>query len=42
LWDVLSADFDPNITKEKCLDNVFSNVNPGIIVFTIVIRLTIN
>jgi peptidoglycan/xylan/chitin deacetylase (PgdA/CDA1 family) len=34
MWDVLSADFDPNITKEKCLDNVISNVNPGsIIVF---------
>ena len=34
MWDVLSADFDTTITKEKCLDNVLSNVKPGsIIVF---------
>jgi hypothetical protein len=38
MWDVLSADFDPNITKEKCLDNVISNVNLGVLLFfTIVI-----
>jgi peptidoglycan/xylan/chitin deacetylase (PgdA/CDA1 family) len=34
MWDVLSADFDQNITKEKCLDNVISNMKSGsIIVF---------
>ena len=34
MWDVLSADFDPTLSKEKCLDNVLSNVKPGsIIVF---------
>ncbi|MCG9791543.1 polysaccharide deacetylase family protein [Flavobacterium algicola] len=34
MWDVLSADFDVTITKEKCLDNVISNIQPGsIIVF---------
>jgi peptidoglycan/xylan/chitin deacetylase (PgdA/CDA1 family) len=34
MWDVLSADFDPTISEEKCLDNVLSNVKPGsIIVF---------
>lgn len=32
MWDVLSGDFDPNITKEQCLDNVISNVHPGSIV----------
>nr|BFF39532.1 polysaccharide deacetylase family protein [Tenacibaculum mesophilum] len=34
MWDVLSADFDPTITKEKCLQNVLRNVENGsIIVF---------
>jgi peptidoglycan/xylan/chitin deacetylase (PgdA/CDA1 family) len=34
MWDVLSADFDQNITQEKCLDNVISNMKSGsIIVF---------
>jgi peptidoglycan/xylan/chitin deacetylase (PgdA/CDA1 family) len=34
MWDVLSADFDQTISKEKCLENVVSNVKPGsIIVF---------
>ena len=34
MWDVLSADFDQTITKEKCLKNVVSNIKPGsIIVF---------
>ena len=34
MWDVLSADFDTTISKEKCLANVLSNVKPGsIIVF---------
>jgi peptidoglycan/xylan/chitin deacetylase (PgdA/CDA1 family) len=32
LWDVLSADFDKNISKEKCLKNVLENVQNGSIV----------
>jgi len=34
MWDVLSADFDTTITKQKCLKNVMKNTNNGsIIVF---------
>jgi len=34
MWDVLSGDFDPNISKEKCLSNVIDTAQPGsIIVF---------
>jgi peptidoglycan-N-acetylglucosamine deacetylase len=34
MWDVLSADFDMQITPQKCLDNVLDNIRPGsIIVF---------
>lgn len=34
MWDVLSGDFDPEISKEKCLKNVFDNAKNGsIIVF---------
>ena len=34
MWDVLSADFDQTITKEKCVENVISNIKSGsIIVF---------
>lgn len=34
MWDVLSADFDTTITKEKCLENVIQNTQKGsIIVF---------
>lgn len=34
MWDVLSADFDPNVSNEKCLENVIRNVQKGsIIVF---------
>ena len=34
MWDILSADFDQSITKQKCLDNVLSNIRSGsIIVF---------
>ena len=34
MWDVLSADFDPKISKEECLNNVLSNtVSGSIIVF---------
>ena len=34
MWDVLSADFDNSISREKCLKNVIDNVKSGsIIVF---------
>lgn len=34
MWDVLSGDFDTNITAEKCFQNVVVNIEPGsIIVF---------
>lgn len=34
MWDIISFDFDKTITKEKCLENVITNVEPGsIIVF---------
>lgn len=32
MWDVLSGDFDKNITKEKCLQNVISKTQQGSIV----------
>jgi peptidoglycan/xylan/chitin deacetylase (PgdA/CDA1 family) len=32
MWDVLSGDFDPNISEEQCLDNVVSNARAGSIV----------
>lgn len=32
LWDVLSADFDTEISSEECLRNVIDNVRPGSIV----------
>ena len=34
MWDVLSWDFSPKCSPEKCLDNVIRNVEAGsIIVF---------
>ena len=34
LWDVLSGDFDPKLSKEQCLKNVLQNSKNGsIIVF---------
>ena len=34
MWDVLSGDFDPNISAHSCRQNVYSNVEAGsIIVF---------
>ncbi len=34
MWNVLSADFDTTISKEKCLENVVKHTKPGsIIVF---------
>ncbi len=32
MWDVLSGDFDPNISQEDCYDNVMNNIGPGSIV----------
>ncbi len=34
MWDVISGDFDPDTSKEKCYDNVVKNIEQGsIIVF---------
>ncbi len=34
MWDVLSGDFDPGLSKEDCLQNVLKNSRPGsVIVF---------
>ncbi|MDX1684149.1 MAG: polysaccharide deacetylase family protein [Saprospiraceae bacterium] len=32
MWDVLSGDFDPNITAKQCLRNVITHTKPGSIV----------
>jgi len=32
MWSVLSGDFDSNITKDKCLENVILYAKPGSIV----------
>ena len=32
MWDVLSGDFDKEITPEQCASNVLSNIRPGSIV----------
>ncbi|MFI5205291.1 MAG: polysaccharide deacetylase family protein [Flavobacteriales bacterium] len=32
MWDVLSADFDKTVSKEKCVDNVIKNIQPGSVV----------
>lgn len=32
MWDVLSGDFDQNITSEQCYQNVIQNLKPGSIV----------
>ncbi len=32
MWDVLSGDFDPNLSNQKCLDNVLRNTQDGSIV----------
>ena len=32
MWDVLSADFDSNVSQVKCLENVLSNITSGSIV----------
>lgn len=32
MWDVISFDYDRTITKEKCLQNVLKNIQPGSVV----------
>ncbi|HAD13392.1 MAG TPA: polysaccharide deacetylase family protein [Saprospirales bacterium] len=32
MWDVLSGDYDTEITPEQCLENVMNNVKPGSII----------
>lgn len=32
MWDVLSADFDQNVSPEKCLENVIRNVTSGSVI----------
>lgn len=32
MWDILSGDFDQNITPEQCYQNVIQNLKPGSIV----------
>jgi peptidoglycan/xylan/chitin deacetylase (PgdA/CDA1 family) len=32
MWNVLSADFDTSISKEKCLENVINNIQSGSVV----------
>lgn len=32
MWDVLSGDFDPELTADDCFDNVVDNARPGSIV----------
>lgn len=32
MWEVLSGDFDPTLTKEQCLENVINNAKSGSII----------
>jgi len=32
MWDVLSADFDQDVSPEKCLENVIGNVSSGSVI----------
>ena len=32
MWDVLSADFDTNVSPEECLENVIKNVTSGSVI----------
>ncbi len=32
MWNVLSADFDAEVSEEKCLQNILKNIHPGSIV----------
>lgn len=43
MWDILSGDFDPNISKEKCLKNVIDNYKYGsVIVFHDNVKAEVN
>ena len=43
MWDVLSADFDTNISPEKCLENVLKNTKKGsVIVFHDSLKAKVN
>src|SRR5690606_21831518 len=34
MWDIISYDYDANVSEEKCLQNVLKNIKPGsVIVF---------
>jgi peptidoglycan/xylan/chitin deacetylase (PgdA/CDA1 family) len=32
MWDIISYDFDANISEEQCLQNVLKNIKPGSVV----------
>jgi peptidoglycan/xylan/chitin deacetylase (PgdA/CDA1 family) len=32
MWDILSADFDHNVSQEKCLQNVLKNITSGSVI----------
>ena len=32
MWDIVSGDFDRNISQEKCLNNIIKNIEAGSIV----------
>ena len=32
MWDIISYDYDADLSKDKCLDNVLKNIEPGSIV----------
>ncbi len=32
MWDIISYDFDTNISEEECLQNVLKNIKPGSVV----------
>jgi hypothetical protein len=38
MWDVLSADFDTNITGEACLGYVYTTPNPVLLLYFMIAR----
>ena len=32
MWDIISYDYDTNVSEEKCLQNVLKNIRPGSVV----------
>jgi peptidoglycan/xylan/chitin deacetylase (PgdA/CDA1 family) len=32
MWDIISYDFSPDVSKEKCLNNVLDRIRPGAII----------